>query len=143
MAETTAHAAAERLAREAAFGRLVSRELAGPDRTASVPFGDGAEAEDATHDALVRAWQRWEDLNDPERVGAWFGRILINICRDRLRARQTVSVRWLPETGSTDAPRAYGEREALWQALSGLTVDHRIVIVLRSDLDLPLEAIAG
>jgi RNA polymerase sigma factor (sigma-70 family) len=143
MAETTAHAAAERLAREAAFGRLVSRELAGAYRTASVPLGDGAEAEDATHDALVRAWQRWEDLNDPERVGAWFGRILINICRDRLRARQTVSVRWLPETGSTDATRAYGEREALWQALSGLTADHRIVIVLRYDLDLPLEAIAG
>ena len=142
MAETTAVPTAPRLAREEAFARLVARELAGAYRTASILLGDAAEAEDATQDALARAWQRWDRLRDHDRAGAWFGRILVNVCRDRLRARRTVAVRWLPEPESVDPLRSSGEREALWEALASLSADHRIVIVLRYYLDLPLEAIA-
>jgi len=142
MAETTLLPAEKRHAREAAFTQLVSRELGAAYRVASVLLGDAAEAEDATQDALVRAWQHWDDLADLDRAGAWFGRILVNVCRDRLRARRTVRVRWLPEAGSTDATREYSERDAVWHALAGLSADHRIVIVLRYYLDLSLEAIA-
>lgn len=142
MADTTAAPTAGRLAREEAYARLVSRELAGAYRTASVLLGDAAEAEDATQDALIRAWQGWDHLRDGERAGAWFGRILVNVCRDRLRARRTVALRWLPDLGSADPLRSSGEREALWEALAGLSADHRIVVVLRYYLDLPLEVIA-
>jgi RNA polymerase sigma-70 factor, ECF subfamily len=142
MADTAAVPTAHRLAREEAFARLVSSELAGAYRTASVLLGNAAEAEDATQDALVRAWQRWDHLRDDERAGAWFGRILVNVCRDRLRARRTVAVGWLPDLGSADPLRSSGEREALWAALARLSADHRIVIVLRYYLDLPLDAIA-
>ena len=142
MAETTARPESGQLEREAAFGRLVSRELAGAYRTAAVILGDPSEAEDATQDALVRAWLRWDQVKDPEKIGAWFGRILINVCRDRLRARRANPIRWLGGDAPGDAGLALGEHEALWQALADLTVDQRIVVVLRYYLDLPIEAIA-
>lgn len=142
MTEATAVPTAQRLAREAAFARLVAQELAGAYRTATVLLGDSAEAEDATQDALVRAWQQWHHLRDHDRAGAWFGRILVNVCRDRLRARRTVAVRWLPDPAAADPLGRSVERETLWAALATLSVDHRIVIVLRYYLDLPLEAIA-
>jgi hypothetical protein len=41
---------------------------------ATVILGDPVEAEDATHDAAVRAWERWGSLRDPDRFDAWFGR---------------------------------------------------------------------
>lgn len=142
MAETTARPESKQFEREAAFGRLVSRELAGAYRTAAVLLGDPSEAEDATQDALVRAWLRWDQVKDPERLGAWFGRILINVCRDRLRARRPNPVRWLGGDAFDDTGRALGERQAIWQALADLSVDQRIVLVLRYYLDLTLEAIA-
>ena len=142
MAETTARPESKQFEREAAFGRLVSRELAGAYRTATVLLGDPAEAEDATQDALVRAWLRWDQVKAPEKIGAWFGRILINVCRDRLRTRRTSPVRWLGPDVSAETGRGLGEREVLWQALAELTPDQRIVIVLRYYLDLPLEEIA-
>jgi RNA polymerase sigma-70 factor, ECF subfamily len=142
MAETTARPESRQLEREAAFGRLVSRELAGAYRTAAVLLGDPSEAEDATQDALVRAWLHWDKVKDPEKIGAWFGRILINVCRDRMRARRTNPVRWLGGDPAPDKGQAFGEREALWQALEDLNADQRIVIVLRYFLDLPIGAIA-
>jgi RNA polymerase sigma-70 factor (ECF subfamily) len=55
---------------------------------AAVILGDPVEAEDATHDAALRAWERWGSLRDPDRFDAWFGRIVVNECRDRLRRRR-------------------------------------------------------
>ena len=141
MAETAAMSLGGGRTAKTAFDELVTRELAGAYRTATLILGDSSEAEDATQDAFVRAWQQWVRLRDEERAGAWFGRILVNVCRDRLRARKPRSVRWLeiePETAETDV----SEREALWQALNDLSADHRIVVVLRYYLDLSLDSIA-
>jgi RNA polymerase sigma-70 factor (ECF subfamily) len=121
---------------------LVSQELAAAYRTAAVLLRDTAEAEDATQEALMRAWQQWDRLRDDERAGAWFGRILVNVCRDRLRSRRTAVVRWLPDPTSSDPAGDTTEREALWEAFAGLTVDQRIVVALRYYLDLPIEEIA-
>src|SRR5450759_2879219 len=141
MAETEA-ATGERLEREQAFGRLVARELAGSYRTASLLLGDPAEAEDVTQEALERAWQRWDQLRDPNLAGAWFGRILVNACRDRLRSRQRSPVRWIEEPMTSDSAAAFAERDTLDRAIAGLNADQRIALVLRYYLDLPVEAIA-
>ncbi len=74
-------------ARATAFRRLVGFELDRAYRLAAVILGDRFEAEDAVHDAAENAWRRWSDLRDPDRFEAWFGRILVNVCRDRLRRR--------------------------------------------------------
>jgi RNA polymerase sigma-70 factor (ECF subfamily) len=64
------------------------------------------------------------------------------VCRDRLRRRRTAVIGWLPDPSSPDPAARTAEREALWQAFAGLSVDQQIVVALRYYLDLPLEAIA-
>jgi len=129
-----------------------SRFLAGAEpsldrayRLAGLLLGNSHEAEDAVQDALVTAWQGFDGLRDPERFGAWFDRILVNGCRDRLRRRGTV--RFIAIDGSIDPVgadpfRELIERDALLAGLARLTPDERIVIVLRYWADLSLEGIA-
>ncbi len=142
MAETAAVGLSRKVEREEAFARLVSRELASAYRTATVLLRDPAEAEDATQDALVRAWQRWDALRDEERAGAWFGRILVNVCRDRLRARRRPTVRWRDHYAPADPATRVDEHDVLEDAFARFTVEQRIVIALRYYLDLSTEAIA-
>ena len=120
-------------------------------RYASLILNDRAEAEDAVHDAALAAWRGFASLRDPERFAAWFGRILVHACRDRLRRRRFI--RFVrpneraagaaePEPETPDPSAAIVERSALIAALNHLSVEHREVIVLRFYLDLPIEQIA-
>ncbi|MFD7445682.1 RNA polymerase sigma factor [Streptomyces sp. NPDC059909] len=54
----------------------------------------GDDAEDAVQDCMVKAFERFDQLNDPAAGAAWLRSILVNCCRDRLRAtaRQPDSV---------------------------------------------------
>jgi hypothetical protein len=52
-------------ARALAFTRLTAARLASCYRLATVILADPVEAEDATHDAAVRAWERWGCLSAP------------------------------------------------------------------------------
>src|SRR5512141_2115470 len=73
--------------RAAAFRRLVDRGLDDAYRLAAIILGDRVEAEDAVQDAVVAAWRGFGALRDPSAFDAWFRRVLVNTCRDRLRAR--------------------------------------------------------
>jgi RNA polymerase sigma-70 factor (ECF subfamily) len=114
-------------------------------RLAGLLLADGHEAEDAVQDALIVAWQSFDTLREADKFGAWFDRILVNGCRDRLRRRNIV--RFIPmdgepEPASRDPFVAFIERDALLGGLGDLTADERIVVVLRFWADLPLEGIA-
>jgi RNA polymerase sigma-70 factor, ECF subfamily len=114
-------------------------------RLAGVLLGNATEAEDAVQDALVDAWQRFDELREPDKFGAWLDRIVVNGCRDRLRRRGTV--RFIPlaieiDPAGRDPFAAFLERDALVGAIDRLTPDERIVVVLRFWADLSLEAIA-
>ena len=119
-------------------------------RTARIILLDAAEAEDATHDAALSAWRRFGELRDPERFEAWFGRILVNACRDRLRVRRRlpISIDVVP-VGSLDRRRApdpgdlVGTSDALREALRHLRPEHREVIALRYQADLTVNEIAA
>lgn len=127
--------------REHAFSRLLFESLDRSYRLAAVILGGFEEAEDATHDAAVRAWQRMGTLREPEKFDAWFQRILINVCRSRLRARK----RPLPLMRAPTQPDPIGEsveRAALRDAMSTLTFEHRTVIALRYLEDLTIEQTA-
>jgi len=136
--------------RAAAFGRLLDRGLDGHYRLAAVILGDPNEAEDAVHDAALVAWRRFGGLREPERFDAWFGRILVNGCRDRLRARRRRPViRALPGLGDldrglaiADETVAVADRDALARAFAALEPDQVVVIVLRFYRDLPVADIA-
>jgi RNA polymerase sigma-70 factor (ECF subfamily) len=130
-----------------AFRQLVSQRLDAAYRLATMVLGDPVEAEDATHDAVVRAWASFGMLRDPTRFDAWFQRIVVNSCRDRMRRRRVrrsvpLEPALLGLPAVADATQATPERDALARALERLTPDHRMVVVLRFYADLPIEVIA-
>lgn len=47
----------------------------------------GEEAEDAVQDCLLKAFERFSQLHDPQAASAWLTAILVNCCHDRLRAK--------------------------------------------------------
>jgi RNA polymerase sigma-70 factor, ECF subfamily len=131
---------------EAWFEVLGPAELGRAFRLACFVLGDARDAEDATQDAISRAWARRDQLRDRERGQAWFDQILVNTCRQRLRQRRP-RVRWLsiePDViaQAKDPFAQVIARDEVLRALDLLTTEHRLVVVLRYWADLPLEAIA-
>jgi RNA polymerase sigma-70 factor (ECF subfamily) len=68
------------------------RRLERAYRLASLILLDASDAEDATHDAVVKAARAWLALRDRSLADAWFDRIVVNVCRDRLRRRRSHQV---------------------------------------------------
>jgi RNA polymerase sigma-70 factor (ECF subfamily) len=130
--------------REMAFRRLTEARLERAYRLATIVLGDVAEAEDAVQDAAERAWQRWAQLRDAERFDAWFDRILVHACRDRMRSRRLapVTLHTLPEAPGQDLATDFVVRDLLDRGLAELDPEHRLVVVLRFVEDLPIRAIA-
>jgi len=54
----------------------------------------GDDAEDAVQDALLKAFERFDQLDDPDAGPAWLARVLVNCCHDRHRhdARQPAEI---------------------------------------------------
>ena len=130
---------------QAWFRSLGDGELDRAYRLAGFLLGDAGEAEDATQDALARAWSQRDGLRNEASAQAWFDRILVNVCRDRMRRRRIV--RWTPISGTETSPvtdpfAATLARDAFLRAVAALDFDHRIVVVLRFAADLSIAAIA-
>jgi RNA polymerase sigma factor (sigma-70 family) len=125
---------------------LADRGLDRAFRLAGLILGDQAEAEDATQDALVRAWRASTMLRDPAGFDAWFDRILINVCRDRLRRRGKVRLVTLDGAAGTAAADPFAKLFAddeLLGALRALGDDERMVLILHFWADLTLEAVGA
>jgi len=131
--------------RSIAFSHLVDRDIACAYRIAGVILGNALDAEDATHDAVVRAWRSFGALRDMAKFEAWFQRILVNVCRDRVRKRRRSPVTELRVAGSqSTADRFAGidDRLALDRAFEQLSPDQAITVALRFYVDLTLEDVA-
>lgn len=131
--------------RREVFQQLAERHLDQGYRLARAILRDPTDAEDATHDAVVQAWRRWPSLRDAARFDAWFSRILVNICRDRLRRsgrRQTIDLDELTQIPGTDAFGASDERDVIGGALNTLSADHQVVLALRYYAELPVKEIS-
>ncbi len=127
------------------FRALAAEHLDESYRLARAILGNPAEAEDATHDAFVQAWRKWSSLRDPALFERWFGRILVNTCRNRLRTSkrrrgQDLSDELLRTDG--EPFRQTDDRDLLRSALASLTPDHQVVVALRFYRDLPIREIA-
>ena len=130
--------------REEAFVALADRHLDRAYRLARAILRDPTDAQDATHDALVQAWQHWETLRDPARFEAWFDRILVNTCRNRLRGRRQLATDISAEIAlaSGDHVSRTEDREVVGAAIAGLSPDHQVVVALRFYRDLTVDDIA-
>jgi len=136
-------------ARAAAFRGLIEAELDRAYRLATVILGDRYDAEDAVHDAAEAAWRRWSDLRDEQRFQAWFGKIVVNACRDRLRRRRRRRLVEIPRLVldkehpmAPDAADALALRDVLRRAFDALSPEERIVVVLRYEADLTVPRVA-
>jgi len=128
------------------FLRLAGSELDRAYRLAGLVLGNQDEAEDATQEALLRAWRRLPSLRDPDGFRPWLDRIVVNVCRDRLRRRARIrfvaidpgmGLRW-----PVDPFRAVLDRDEALRALEVLEADERLVVILHYWADLTLAAVA-
>ena len=78
----------ERLARER-FRVLAEEQLPRLYTIAGRLVGD--EAEDAVQDALLKAYRAFDRLEHAAAGPAWLTSILVNVCRDRGRARSVAN----------------------------------------------------
>lgn len=128
-----------------AFAALDEARLLQAYRLATLILRNTAEAEDATQEAISRAWSSWGTLRDRDRFNAWFDRILVNVCRNRMRHSRTLHIVALDnafEVAATDSHGSTLARLALEPAFARLNPDQRIIVVLRYWRDLPIEEIA-
>lgn len=128
-----------------AFRRLASEHLDQSYRMAHAILGNRSEAEDATHDAFVQAWRKWSSLREVDRFEAWFGRILVNTCRDRLRRSARQPAQDLSEELAASGGNPYrqaDDRQLIGSALADLSPDHRVVVALRYYRDLSTRQIS-
>ena len=103
--------------------------------TARLILRDADLAEDATQDALVRAWRDLPTLRDVERFDAWLYRILMNAIADefarRRRFEATVQAVHV-EPSTPDGTHDRADRDELEQGFRHLSVEHRAIIDRKS-----------
>jgi RNA polymerase sigma-70 factor (ECF subfamily) len=126
------------------FVAALNGELSMAYRLAGYVLADATEAQDAVQEASVRAWKAWPRLRERDRFRAWFSQILVNVCRTRLRQRARHRALDIDEVDveGGDPFRAALARDTVGRALSALSLELRMVIVLRYWGDLSLADIA-
>jgi RNA polymerase sigma-70 factor (ECF subfamily) len=118
----------------AVFARLVGQ--------LALVTGDPHEAEDVVQEAMARAAPRWAQLRAYDAPEAWVRRVAFNLAvsgHRRARRRLAALLRLGPPA---PVPPVSVEALALAQALQGLTVAHRQVVVLHYLADLPVQQVA-
>lgn len=113
-------------------------------RLATCILRDSVAAEDAVQEAALRAWRMRGGLRDPDRVEAWFARIVVNVCRVELdrRSRRPLIRELRPMLG----PGADSEadlRDEVGRAIGQLKPDEQVILALRFGRDLTVPEIAA
>lgn len=122
---------------EALIGPLVEPGL----RLAYSMLGDRAEAEDATQEAITKAWRSLRTLRDRDRARPWFLAIVANQCRNVRRSRWFTTLRLAEIFGSRPSEPTV-EKLDLERALARLPISDRQVLFMYYFLDLRVEEIA-
>jgi RNA polymerase sigma-70 factor, ECF subfamily len=129
---------------DAEFAAALECELPMAYRLAGYLLADATEAQDAVQEASMRAWRGWPALRERDKYHAWFSQILVNVCRTRLRRRGRQRALDIDEMEieGTDPFRAALARDTIGRALSALSNELRMVVVLRYWGELSLAEIA-
>jgi RNA polymerase sigma-70 factor (ECF subfamily) len=109
----------------------------------TVASGRADVARDATDEAFVRAYERWERVRRMTSPGGWLYRVALNDLRRRCR-RQAIERELLrrrrPGDDSAQAPTALEPH--IWDAVRTLPLRQRTAVALRYVLDLPETEVA-
>ncbi len=130
-----------------AFGVLAAGAVDRLYAIARLLLRDTHLAEDATQDALVRAWRDLPALRDVDRFDAWLYRILVRSCTDigrrQRRVRAEISVVPLEPT-EPDSMASLADRDQIERGLRRLNEAQRSILVLHFYIGLsPTEAAAA
>jgi len=116
-----------------AFGVLAAGAVDRLYAIARLALRDTELAEDATQEALVRAWRDLPTLRDVERFDAWLYRLIVRSCADigRHRRKWRAEVTILPnEPAEADKASALADRDLIERGLRRLTVPQQTILVL-------------
>jgi len=100
---------------------------------ARLALRDTELAEDATQEALVRAWRDLPTLRDVERFDAWLYRLIVRSCADigrhRRKWRAEVSI-VRDDASEPDGAAGLADRDLIERGLRRLTVPQQTILVL-------------
>jgi RNA polymerase sigma-70 factor, ECF subfamily len=127
-----------------AFALLASGAVDRMYAIARLILRDTELAEDATQEALVRAWRDLPNLRDPDAFDAWIRRLLVRSCADigRRQRRWRTEITLLPaEPVQSDGASNLADRDQLERGLRRLSDRQRTMLVLHFYVGLtPTEA---
>lgn len=122
-----------------AFGVLAGGAVDRLYAIARLILRDAELAEDATQDALIRAWRDLPTLREVERFDAWLYRLVVRSCADigRHRRRWRTEITVLPvEPAELDRASELADRDQVERGLRRLTEAQRTILILHFYLDL-------
>jgi RNA polymerase sigma-70 factor, ECF subfamily len=130
----------------AAFGELVRANQEIAFRTAYLITRNAADAEDAAQDGFVKAYRALHRFRPGAPLRPWLLQIVANEARNRRRSagrREALALRaaaQAPSGGAAPSPEgqavAADERRRLLELVEALPEDQRLVVALRTFLDL-------
>ncbi len=127
-----------------AFGVLAGGAVDRLYAIALLILRDTELAEDATQEALVRAWRYLPTLRDVERFDAWLYRLVVRACADigrhRKRSRAEFTI-LAAEPSESDRTSELADRDQVERGLRRLTEPQRTILILHFYVGLsPTEA---
>jgi RNA polymerase sigma-70 factor, ECF subfamily len=133
-----------------ALDALVERHAPRVQRLASQLFEDFEDARDAAQESLMKLCTRLRQFRGDAQFATWLHRLVVNTCRDRMafqRVRRTEPLAYSEEPSDEDGDPSRAAllgdlRRELAEALSKLSRDQRVVVVLRDSFGLSYEEIA-
>jgi RNA polymerase sigma-70 factor, ECF subfamily len=131
--------AGDQVAFEAMLGPLVEPAL----RLAFSMLGDQRDAEDATQEALTRAWRKLHQLRAGMPVRPWFFAIVTNQCRTTRRTPWFRLTTLVDAVRTSPAPEPELNHLDIQRGLKQLSAADRAAIFLYFYLDLPIDEVAA
>lgn len=128
----------------ATFDEFYSLHRDGVAKALAFTVGSASLAEEATDEAMARAYQKWSEVGAYDNPSGWVYRTGLNWARSWRRSafrRQRREVHVATDLQTT-APAASGESSDLFRALDALSHEHRSVVVLRHYCDWSVSATA-
>ena len=108
--------------RVAQLDALYRVEYGGMVHLAYTLLASNAEAEEIVQDSLIEVYRRWHEIRKP---GAYLRCTVVSRCRSALQRRK------MRPSYPVEEPCRSAEASELWDVLTRLSDDHRIVVVLR------------
>lgn len=119
---------------ERAFESLTVADYPRLFRVANGVLGDPHLAEDATQQAFVDIWRDIRRLRDPSKYEGWSYRLLVRVCYGEVKRRADwVTGSGLPVTQPmiADVHATVADRDQLERGFRRLSLEHRVVLVMR------------